>query len=100
MFGLIFDHVPTWVWLILAVIALLAAWRLLGLRGMLAALGASVTLGAYRAGRQSGGADATARQQKANDKAVKDYEKLNAETDRMSDADLDAANDPWVRKRR
>lgn len=98
MLNLLLDYVPTWAWLVLAAIALLAAWRFLGLRGMLAALGAIVTLGAYRAGHKSGNENALARQKKADEKAVKDYEKINSETDHMSDAELDAANSPWVRK--
>lgn len=98
MTGWLLDAIPTWLWILLAIVALVAAWRVLGLRGMLAVLGAIVTLGAYRAGRKAGGADAAARQQRINDKAVKDYDRIKGETDRMSDADLDAANHPWVRR--
>lgn len=100
MIGWLLDHIPTWALVVAGIVILLAAWRLLGLRGLLATLGALVTLGAYRAGRTAGAGDALAKQQKANEKAVQDYERIDAETDRMSDGDLDASNAPWLRKPR
>lgn len=100
MFDWLLDKVPLWLWIVVAAVALVAAWRLLGFRGMLAAVAAIVTVGVYRAGRQSGGADALARQENADQEAVKDHEQIEDETGRMSDAELDAANDPWVRKHR
>jgi hypothetical protein len=99
MIGWLLDAVPLWAWAILAAVALLVAWRLLGLRGALAAGGALAGVLTYRAGRKAGGADALSRQKKADEKAVKDHDRIEAETDRMSDADLDDANAPWVRKR-
>jgi len=100
MIGWLLDKVPLWLWLVLAMVALVAAWRLLGLRGVIAVLAALITAGAYRAGLQRGSADALARQKRNDEKAVKDHERIKAETDRMSDDELDAANAPWVRERR
>lgn len=99
MIGWLVDDVPLWVWVALAVAALLAAWRLLGLRGVIAAAGAVAAFLAFRTGRKQGGDDALARQHKADEKAVKDHDRIEAETDRMSDDALDDANAPWVRKR-
>lgn len=98
--GWIFDLIPTWALVLAAAVATVLAWRLLGLRGLLAASAAIITAGAYRAGRTHGAVTATERQRKANEKAVKDHADIKAETGRMSDAELDARNDPWVRKRR
>jgi len=99
MIGWLLDSVPLWAWLVLSAFALLATWRLLGLRGLLVAGGALAGLLAYRTGRKAGGVDALSRQHKADEEAVKDHDRIEAETDRMSDADLDDANAPWVRKR-
>lgn len=98
--GWLLDHVPLWVWLALAAAALFAAWRFLGWRGVIAVLAAIVTAGAYRAGRKSGSDDALQNVKKANEQAVKDHDRIESETDRMSDAELDAANAPWVRQRK
>lgn len=100
MIGWVLDFVPTWVLAVAAVAAAVMAWRLLGLRGLVAAVAAIITAGAYRAGRTHGAATATDRQNKANEKAVNDHADIKADAGRMSDADLDARNDPWVRKRR
>jgi len=100
MIGWLLDKVPLWLWLLLAAVALVAAWRLFGLRGAIAILAALITAGAFRTGRQSGSADALARQKRNDEKAVKDHERIKAETDRMSDDELDAANAPWVRGQR
>jgi len=98
MIGWLLDAVPLWAWLILAAVALMAAWRLLGLRGVIAAAGAVAGFLAYRTGRKQGGADALARQHKADAKAVENHDRIEAETDRMSDAQLDAENEKWVRR--
>lgn len=93
------DLVPLWVWVIAAVAAAFGAWRLLGTRGLLGAIAGLGAFLAYRTGRERGGADAAAKQKKADEKAVKDHDKIAADTDRMSDDELDASNAPWVRKR-
>lgn len=98
MIDWLLDKVPIWLWLCLATAAVITLWRIAGLRAALAVLAVIITGGAYRAGRQSGSADALARQKKINEKAVKHHADIKAETDRMSDDDLDAANDPWLRK--
>lgn len=100
MFNWLLDLIPAWMLVLAAVVVAIVAWRLLGLRGLLAAITAIITAGAYRAGRTQGAEAATERQRKANQKAVKDHADIRAETGRMSDAELDARNDPWVRKRR
>lgn len=92
------DWIPLWAWVVAGGVGLIFAYQLLGWKGMIAALAAMVTLGAYRKGRQTGGADALKKQHKANEKAVKDYDAIKNKTGGMSDDDLDAANDPWVRK--
>lgn len=99
MVDFVLDLVPLWVWVIAAVAAAFGAWRLLGTRGLLGAIAGLGAALAYRTGRERGGADAAATQKKADEKAVKDHDKIAADTDRMSDDELDAANAPWVRKR-
>lgn len=49
-------------------------------------------------GRAEGNQAAKAEQAKARDKALSESKEIENETDRMSDADLDRANRPWVRK--
>lgn len=93
------DLIPLWVWVIAAAAAAFALWRVLGSRVALAAFAASLAFLAHMAGRKSGAADATRKQKQADEKAVKDHDRIEAETDRMSDAQLDDANAPWVRKR-
>lgn len=92
------EAVPGWAWAIIAAAGLFGAWRVLGNRGALALLAFIFMAGIYRHGRNTGRADQQAETDEANEKAVKDYDRIKAETDRMSDADLDAANAPWVRK--
>lgn len=53
---------------------------------------------AFLKGRAEGNQDAKAEQAKARDKALSQSKEIENETDRMSDADLDRANRPWVRK--
>ena len=96
----ILDLIPLWAWIVIAAFAAFALWRVLGLRGALAAIGAAAALLAYRQGRKAGGADALRKQKRADDKAVKDHDRIKADTDRMSDDQLDASNDPWLRKRK
>ena len=99
MADFLLDLIPLWVWVIAAAAAAFALWRVLGLRGLIGTIAAAAGVLAYRAGRQSGAADATRKQKQADEKAVKDHDRIEAETDRMSDAQLDDANAPWVRKR-
>ncbi len=99
MIDWLLDLVPLWVWVILAGVAILALWRLLGTEAALGAIAAAAGVLAYRSGRQSGGADALARQRAADDKAVKDHETIAREVGGLDDDDLDARNAPWVRKR-
>ena len=49
-------------------------------------------------GRSEGNQAAKVEQAKARDKALSESKEIENETDRMSDADLDRANRPWVRK--
>ena len=53
---------------------------------------------AFLKGRAEGNQAAKAEQAKARDKALSESKEIENETDRMSDADLDRANRPWVRK--
>ena len=53
---------------------------------------------AFLKGRAEGNQSAKAEQAKARDKALSESKEIENETDRMSDADLDRANRPWVRK--
>ena len=100
MLGWILDHVPFLAWVALAIAGLFVAWRFLGLRGMLAALVAVIGGLAYRQGRKAGNKSALKKQRKADEKAVKDYDKIKDETGSLTDDRLDDANDPWVRKRK
>ena len=53
---------------------------------------------AFLKGRAEGNQSAKAEALKARDKALSQSKEIENETDRMSDADLDRANRPWVRK--
>ena len=53
---------------------------------------------AFLKGRAEGNQAAKAEALKARDKALSQSKEIENETDRMSDADLDRANRPWVRK--
>ena len=53
---------------------------------------------AFLKGRAEGNQAAKAEQAKARDKALSESKEIENETDSMSDADLDRANRPWVRK--
>ena len=53
---------------------------------------------AFLKGRSEGNQAAKAEALKARDKALSQSKEIENETDRMSDADLDRANRPWVRK--
>lgn len=53
---------------------------------------------AFLRGRQEGNQAAKAEQAKQREKAASQSKEIENETDRMSDADLDRANRPWVRK--
>ena len=53
---------------------------------------------AFLKGRSEGNQAAKVEQAKARDKALSQSKEIENETDRMSDADLDRANRPWVRK--
>lgn len=100
MLDWLLDKIPLWIWIALAVAGLFAAWRFLGLKGMLAAAAAVGGALLYRQGRKTGSSDALAKQKRADEKAVKDHDRIKSETDRMSDAQLDDANSRWVRKRK
>lgn len=69
MLGWLLDFIPLWIWLALACAALLAAWRILGTRGVIAAGTAVAGFLAYRTGRQSGGDAARAKQAAKEQKA-------------------------------
>ena len=53
---------------------------------------------AFLKGRAEGNQAAKAEQAKSRDKALSQSKEIENETDRVSDADLDRANRPWVRK--
>ena len=53
---------------------------------------------AFLKGRAEGNQAAKAEALKARDKALSQSKEIENETDRMSDADLDRDNKPWVRK--
>ena len=53
---------------------------------------------AFLKGRAEGNQAAKAEALKARDKALSESKEIENETDRMSYADLDRANRPWVRK--
>lgn len=53
---------------------------------------------AFLKGRADGNRAAKVEQAKQREKAASESKEIENETDRMSDADLDRANDKWVRK--
>jgi len=54
MIDWILSAVPWWAWAVAAGLALGLAWRVFGWQGMVAAVVAVLTLGAYRQGRLDG----------------------------------------------
>lgn len=54
--SLVLGMVPTWVWIIVAGLAIGWAWKTFGTQGVIGALVAIVTLGAYRQGWRDHGA--------------------------------------------
>jgi hypothetical protein len=48
--GFVLGSIPTWVWIIVAGLAIGWAWKTFGTQGVLGALVAVLTLGAYRQG--------------------------------------------------
>jgi hypothetical protein len=53
---------------------------------------------AFLKGRADGNRAAKVEQANQREKAASESKEIENETDRMSDADLDRANDKWVRK--
>lgn len=104
--GWILDKVPLWLWIALAAGALFAAWRFLGFKGMLAALGVIVTAGAYRAGRKSGSEDAEAKRLREQLQAKQERLEMRQEHDASQQAAKQMTDDEarkeamkWARKR-
>lgn len=50
IWSFIWGAIPTWVWIVIAGVALGACWRTFGWQGVVGGLAAVVTLGAYRQG--------------------------------------------------
>lgn len=92
------DIVPAWVLALGGAAGIIVVWRYFGLRAALAAVGALVVSGAYKAGRKSGSADVRQSVDKANRDAVKQHQEIENETRQMSDDELDRANAGFVRK--
>jgi len=71
---LILSWVPLWVWVVVALVALLVAWRLLGSRGLVAAAGGASVVLAYIVGRRTGG---------ETERQKRDRERLKAQQERL-----------------
>lgn len=50
LWNVVFGYVPTWAWIVIAGLLLGWAWKTFGWQGLVGALAAVVTLGAYRQG--------------------------------------------------
>ena len=97
MIGWVVDAVPLWLWMALAAGALLLAWRLLGLRGVIAAAGAMAGFLAYRSGRKQGGDDDRAKRQREIEKARQERAEMQQEGKAAEQA-AEALTDEEARK--
>ena len=93
----IISLVPWWVWVIVAVVVLLAAWRILGTKGMLAAAGGLLLFFAYVAGGKQSLERERARQERERQKALKVKKDVEAEVENLSDDDVDSRLSKWMR---
>lgn len=73
------DKIPMWIWVVAAVIAVIVAWRLLGLRGLIATAIAAAGVLIYRTGRKEGADDARAKQVELDRKAEQERLEMHRE---------------------
>lgn len=77
--GWLLDFIPWWIWVPLAGGALFAAYRFLGLRGLMASGGAVALWFAYIFGRKSGTAVAEARRERERLAAERERHEMDRE---------------------
>jgi hypothetical protein len=97
IFDWLLDLVPLWVWAIGAVAVAFGAWRVLGTRGLLGAIAGLAAFLAYRTGRQTGGADAVAKQKAKEQKARDIADEVDSDVGAMPPADARDELGKWGR---
>jgi len=92
MLGWLLDFIPWWIWAPLAAGALFAAWRFLGLRGLLAAAAAVALAFVYRAGRKAGSTAAEAQRERERRKAEQELHEMDREASDIEKAVKDQSD--------
>ena len=97
MIDWIISLVPWWAWLIAALIAVAAVWRLLGWHGALTAAAALVAVLGYGKGRADASREHQARRDRENLKASQNRKEIDDEIDQLGSNDLDERYSRWMR---
>lgn len=77
------EHIPAWLLYPAAAGVLFLAWRYLGFRGMLAALGLMVVAFTYRSGRKSGALTEKVKQGAARQEAIETAKEVEIKVDAL-----------------
>ncbi|WP_150523838.1 hypothetical protein [Roseibium sediminis] len=94
-----FELIPPWLFGIVLGGLFILAYRHLGRTGLISAISTAVLLFVYREGKKGAEANIKRDMQAVNQKALKEMQEIENETDSMSDDELDADNSPWVRNK-
>jgi len=94
---IILSWVPLWVWIVVALVGLLVAWRLLGSRGLVAAAAGAGTLLAYIMGRRTGGETERQKRERERLRARQERLDMRQESDKAR-LDAQALSDEEARK--
>ncbi len=78
MIDWIISLVPWWAWLIAALIAVVAIWRLLGWQGALVAAAGFIAALSYGKGRMEGKSIIEAEQKRKRDALQEEYDRIDA----------------------
>ena len=89
--------VPWWAWLLAASVAIVAAWRLLGWQGAIAAAAGLLAVFGYSKGRADASRDARADRDRQNSKASQRRKGIDDEVDQLGSNDLDERYRRWLR---
>lgn len=92
------DKIPMWIWVVAAVAAAFAAWRLLGLRGLIATAVAAAGVLIYRTGRKEGGDDERAKQAARDRKAAAERLEMHREASEAEKAAKDLSDEEAKRE--
>lgn len=97
MFDWLISLVPWWVWLALAIAAVVAVWRLFGWQGALAAAAGFIAALSYGKGRGDALQQEQARTDRQNLEASKTRKEIDDEIDQLGSNDVDERLARWMR---